>query len=108
MNSSSVYDNDEFKRIVGLSLGQGSLMMRKDRRGIAITKGSKRHRITFRDEVPEEVAKLNKQEATVVPKNMSNTDKIKPITLPDDMGNSDHKLQKRMFSEDNRPRTLGK
>ena len=108
MNSSSVYDNDEFKRIVGLSLGQGSLMMRKDRRGIAITKGSKRHRITFRDEVPEEVAKLNKQEATVVPKNISNTDKIKPITLPDDMANSDHKLQKRMFSEDNRPRTLGK
>lgn len=83
-------------------------MMRKDRRGIAITKGSKRHKITFRDEVPEEVAKLNKQEAIVVPKNMTTTDKIKPITLPEEMENQNHKLQKRMFSEDNRPRTLGK
>jgi len=34
--NSSVFDNDEFKRIVGLSLGKSSLMMRKDRKGIAI------------------------------------------------------------------------
>ena len=54
---SSVFDNEEFKRMVGISLGKGSLLMRKDRRGIAITKGSKKHKITFRDEVPEEVAK---------------------------------------------------
>ena len=55
-----MFDNDEFKRIVGLSLAKGSsLMMRKDRQGIAITKGSKRHKITFRDELPEEVANCN-------------------------------------------------
>jgi len=56
--TSSVYDNDEFKRIVGLSLAKGSsLMMRKDRNGIAITKGSKRHKIMFRDELADEVSK---------------------------------------------------
>lgn len=58
--NSSVFDNDEFRRIVSLSLAKGSsLMIRKDRRGIAITKGSKRHKISFRDEVPDEAAKAS-------------------------------------------------
>lgn len=50
--TSSVVDSKEFKRIVSISLRhQGSLHIRKDRKGIAISKGSKKHRITFRDEI---------------------------------------------------------
>ena len=53
--NNSVFDDEEFRRIVGISLGKGSLLIRKDRRGIAISKGSKRHKITYRDEVPSEL-----------------------------------------------------
>ena len=34
--TSAGIDNDEFERLVRMGLGQNSLMMRKDRRGIAI------------------------------------------------------------------------
>ena len=89
--NSSVFDNDEFKRIVGISLGKGSILMRKDRRGIAIVKGSKNHKITFRDKVPAEIAKA-KEHATLVINinshskvNPRTTEKMKPISVPDGM-----------------------
>ena len=54
-------------------------MMRKDRRGIAITKGSKRHKITFRDEVPEEVAKVRKEEAINIERKIKQSRMINPV-----------------------------
>ena len=51
MTNAGIFD-DEFNRLVRQGLGKSSLLtIRKDRRGIAIQKGSKRHRITFRDEL---------------------------------------------------------
>ena len=39
-SSAGLFNDDEFNRLVRLGLGKNSsLMMRKDRRGIAITKG---------------------------------------------------------------------
>ena len=39
-----------------MALGQSSMIMRKDRRGIAIEKGKKLHKICFRDEISFEVS----------------------------------------------------
>ena len=66
VNSSATFD-DEFARIVRLGLGKNSLMIRKDRQGIAITKGSKRHKITFRD--------------TIEPYNSQSIEPFAPTTL---------------------------
>ena len=54
-------------------------MIRKDRRGIAITKGSKRHKITFRDELDAKVV--------LSPKVMKSTQLVAPKTLNGDMSN---------------------
>ena len=40
--------------MVGISHGSGSLLKRRDRQGTTITRGSKQHRVTFRDEIPGE------------------------------------------------------
>jgi len=49
---SGLFNDTEFNRLVRQTLGgKSSLMMRKDRRGIAISKGQKKHKITFRDEI---------------------------------------------------------
>ena len=57
--------------------------MRKDRRGIAITKGAKKHKITFRDEVPEEASKA-KEEAIFVHKSQRLTEKLASKSMPVD------------------------
>lgn len=50
--TASFQQDDEFERLVRMGLGKNSsLMIRKDRQGIAIQKGSKKHKITFRDEI---------------------------------------------------------
>ena len=41
--------------------------MRKDRNGTAITKGSKKHKITFRDEIPIQILEV-KKEGAIQPK----------------------------------------
>ena len=52
MQASSFFD-DDFAKFLRVTCG-ASVLMRKDRNGTAIQKGSKKHKITFRDEIPVE------------------------------------------------------
>lgn len=54
--SSNLTEDEEFNRLVRMGLGQTSMHMRKDRRGIAIQKGKKLHKLSFRDEISFQVS----------------------------------------------------
>ena len=53
IQASSFFD-DDFAKFLRVNCGT-NILMRKDRNGTAIQKGSKKHRITFRDEIPVQV-----------------------------------------------------
>ena len=67
-------------------------MIRKDRQGIAITRGSKRHKITFRDEVEAE------QNAPTKPFASRTNPTVAPKVIPQDSSN--RSLRKELLALD--------
>lgn len=81
----SIYEDDDFSQLLRLGMSKTSTMMiRKDRHGIAIQKGQKQHKITFRDEVSVQVSQKANFAPRATPSTFSN---LAPKQLSAEMEN---------------------
>ena len=83
MTANSIFD-DEFNRLVKLGMSKSFQLIRKDRRGVAIQKGSKQHKICFRDEMGPQV----RAKEPFAPRTGNDTNKLAQKTLSPEMSNT--------------------